>query len=122
MNTVRASSVLSDGVRLLVKEQGVVGRPVVVLLHGYPDNSTVWDRVAELLAERFHVVRYDVRGAGGAGAPGGRGGWGAPGDGGGYRLDRLAADLAAVVRAVSPGRPVHLVAHDWGSIQGWHAV
>src|ERR1051326_5334046 len=113
MNTVRASSVLSDGVRLLVKEQGVVGRPVVVLLHGYPDNSTVWDRVAELLAERFHVVRYDVRGAGGSGAPGDRGG---------YRLDRLAADLAAVVRAVSPGRPVHLVAHDWGSIQGWHAV
>jgi len=113
MNTVRASSVLSGGVRLLVKEQGVVGRPTVVLVHGYPDNSTVWDGVSDLLSERFHVVRYDVRGTGGSGAPDDRAG---------YRLDRLAADLAAVVRAVSPDRPVHLVAHDWGSIQGWHAV
>jgi NAD(P)-dependent dehydrogenase (short-subunit alcohol dehydrogenase family)/pimeloyl-ACP methyl ester carboxylesterase len=113
MNTVRASSVMSDGLRLLVREQGEPGRPVVVLVHGYPDNSTVWDGVAELLAERFHVVRYDVRGAGGSAAPADRAG---------YRLDLLAADLAAVVRAVSPERPVHLVAHDWGSIQAWHAV
>jgi hypothetical protein len=30
--------------------------------------------------------------------------------------------MAAVISAVSPGGPVHLVAHDWGSIQGWEAV
>ena len=91
----------------------MAGRPTVVLVHGFPDNSAVWDGVADLLAERFHVVRYDVRGTGGSGAPDGRDG---------YRLDQLAADLVAVVQAVSPGRPVHLVAHDWGSLQGWHAV
>jgi len=113
MNAVRVSSVWSDGLRLLVKEQGEAGRPTVLLVHGYPDNSTVWDGVADLLAERFHVARYDVRGAGGSAAPASREG---------YRLDLLAADLAAVVRAVSPGRPVHLVAHDWGSIQSWHAI
>ncbi len=104
---------MSDGLRLLVKEQGERGRPTVVLVHGYPDNSTVWDGVADLLAERFHVVRYDVRGTGGSAAPPDRAG---------YRLDTLAADLASVVRAVSPDRPVHLVAHGWGSIQAWHAV
>jgi hypothetical protein len=27
-----------------------------------------------------------------------------------------------VLEAVSPARPVHLLAHDWGSIQGWHFV
>jgi pimeloyl-ACP methyl ester carboxylesterase len=85
----------------------------VVLLHGYPDNSSVWDAVAERLATRFHVVRYDTRGTGGSDAPT---------ELAGYRLDHLAADLAAVVRAVSPDAPVHLVGHDWGSVQGWHAV
>ncbi len=113
MNTVRTSSVWADGLRLLVKEQGDPGRPTVLLVHGYPDNSSVWDGVAELLAERFHVVRYDVRGAGGSAAPGDRAG---------YRLDRLAADLATVARATSPDGPVHLIGHDWGSIQGWHAI
>jgi NAD(P)-dependent dehydrogenase (short-subunit alcohol dehydrogenase family)/pimeloyl-ACP methyl ester carboxylesterase len=113
MNTVRTSSVFADGLRLLVTEQGDPGRPTVLLVHGYPDNSSVWDGMAELLAERFHVVRYDVRGTGGSAAPTDRAG---------YRLDRLAADLVAVVRATSPDRPVHLIGHDWGSIQGWHAI
>ena len=53
MNTVRTSSVWSDGLRLLVKEQGDSGRPTVLLVHGYPDNSSVWDGMAELLAERM---------------------------------------------------------------------
>jgi NAD(P)-dependent dehydrogenase (short-subunit alcohol dehydrogenase family) len=33
----------------------------------------------------------------------------------------LVDDLAAVVRAVTD-QPVHLIAHDWGSIQAWAAV
>jgi alpha-beta hydrolase superfamily lysophospholipase len=37
-------------------------------------------------------------------------------------LPLLVEDLAAVVDAVSPDAPVHLVAHDWGSIQSWEAV
>jgi pimeloyl-ACP methyl ester carboxylesterase len=105
--------VRGDGVRLAVRERGDAGLPVVVLVHGYPDDSGVWDRVAAELAGRFRVVRYDVRGCGESAAPADRAGYG---------LGHLAADLAAVVRAVSPDRPVHLVAHDWGSIQGWEAV
>ena len=62
-------------------------------MHGYPDNHTVWDGVAALLADRFHVVTYDVRGAGASDKPGARGA---------YRLDRLVDDLVAVVDAVSP--------------------
>jgi len=37
-------------------------------------------------------------------------------------MEALVADLVAVADAVSPDRPVHLVAHDWGSIQSWAAV
>ena len=39
-----------------------------------------------------------------------------------YAFPLLTADLEAVIRAVSPDRPVHLVGHDWGSLQCWEAV
>ena len=104
---------MGDGLRLLVTEMGDRARPTVLFVHGFPDSSAVWHGVAEALVDRFHVVLFDVRGAGGSEAPDTREG---------YRLDRLAADIAAVARVVSPGAPVHLVGHDWGSIQGWHAV
>ncbi|SEG65612.1 Pimeloyl-ACP methyl ester carboxylesterase [Thermomonospora echinospora] len=100
-------------VELAVYRQGDPGRPVVLLVHGYPDTHAVWDEVAASLAGRFHVVRYDVRGAGASARPFGT----AP-----YALEHLMADLRAVLDEVSPGRPVHLVGHDWGSIQGWEAV
>ncbi|WP_414639165.1 alpha/beta fold hydrolase [Actinophytocola sp.] len=103
--------VWAGGVRLAVYEEGVEGGPTVLLVHGYPDNASVWDGVVGHLGERFRVVRYDVRGCGGSGAPRGRDG---------YHLSRLVDDLVSVVRAV--GGPVHLVGHDWGSIQGWAAI
>src|SRR5699024_7295920 len=39
-----------------------------------------------------------------------------------YQLDQLEADLVHIVDAVSPSSPVHLIGHDWGSVQAWHAV
>ncbi|OPC78795.1 short chain dehydrogenase [Embleya scabrispora] len=113
VGSVRARSVVSGGVRLAVYEQGPVDGPLVLLVHGYPDTHHVWDDVAADLAHDHRVVRYDVRGAGASGAPGSRYG---------YRLEQLAADLFAVLDAVSPDRPAHLLAHDWGSIQAWEAV
>jgi len=104
---------LSDGVRLAVQEQGHPAAPTIVAVHGYPDDHRVWDGVAADLAADHHVVTYDVRGAGASDAPSTRAG---------YRLDRLACDLAAVLDAVSPDRSVHLLGHDWGAVQAWRAV
>lgn len=103
----------SDGVRLSVTIDGRSGGPTVVLVHGYPDNSSMWGGVAASLGVAHRVVTYDVRGAGQSDKPSGRAS---------YRLDQLADDLRAVVEAVQPTGKVHLVAHDWGSIQTWHAV
>lgn len=101
------------GLRLAVYEHGEQGAPTVVLVHGYPDNSTVWDLVVERLTGDHHVVTYDVRGAGASDVPRERSG---------YRLEALVADLVAVVDEVSPNAPVHVAAHDWGSIQAWSAM
>ncbi|MCS7483920.1 SDR family oxidoreductase [Umezawaea endophytica] len=106
-------NVLSGGIRLAVQEHGDPTAPTVVLVHGYPDTHAVWDDVVPLLAGDFHVVTYDVRGAGDSDRPR---------DQDAYALEFLKQDLFAVIDAVSPDRPVHLVGHDWGSIQSWEAV
>jgi NAD(P)-dependent dehydrogenase (short-subunit alcohol dehydrogenase family)/pimeloyl-ACP methyl ester carboxylesterase len=110
VDPVRVRFVQSSDLRLRVIEQGDPDAPAVLLVHGYPDDSGVWDGVADELAARFHVVRFDVRGHGGSDEPAD-----------GYGLDLLAADIAAVARSTGKSG-VHLVGHDWGSVQGWHAV
>ncbi|MBV2354785.1 SDR family oxidoreductase [Streptomyces sp. J2-1] len=107
----RERRVRAGDVELCVAELGDPAHPTVVLVHGYPDSKEVWSEVAARLSGRFHVVLYDVRGHGGSTAP-------SPLRGG-FTLERLTDDFLAVADAVSPGRPVHLVGHDWGSVQGW---
>ncbi|MFJ4362083.1 SDR family oxidoreductase [Streptomyces massasporeus] len=107
----RERRVRTGEVELCVAEMGDPGRPTVVLVHGYPDSKEVWSEVAERLAGRFHVVAYDVRGHGRSTAP-------RPLRGG-FTLEKLTDDFLAVADAVSPDAPVHLVGHDWGSVQAW---
>ncbi|GHH10149.1 short chain dehydrogenase [Streptomyces rubradiris] len=114
MEGARERRVRTGGVDLCVAELGDPAQPTVVLVHGYPDSKEVWSEVAVRLAERFHVVLYDVRGHGRSTAP-------RPLRGG-FTLAKLTDDFLAVVDAVSPDRPVHLVGHDWGSVQSWEFV
>ncbi|MCF1644301.1 SDR family oxidoreductase [Streptomyces indiaensis] len=107
----RERRIRAGEVELCVAEMGDPGRPTVVLLHGYPDSKEVWSEVAARLVGRFHVVAYDVRGHGRSTAP-------RPLRGG-FTLEKLTDDFLAVADAVSPGAPVHLVGHDWGSVQAW---
>ncbi|WP_432175519.1 SDR family oxidoreductase [Streptomyces sp. Tue6028] len=106
--------VRTGGIELCVAELGDDRQPTVVLVHGYPDSKEVWSEVAARLADRFHVVLYDVRGHGRSSAP--------QPLRGGFTLEKLTDDFLAVVDAVSPDRPVHLVGHDWGSVQSWEFV
>lgn len=108
-----ATTVRNGDVQLAVFEQGNPAGPTLVLVHGWPDTHRLWDHVVPLLTDRFRVVTYDTRGAGRSTAPT------ATAD---YRLELLASDLLAVVDAVSPSEPVHVLAHDWGSLESWEAV
>ncbi|MCX4576146.1 SDR family oxidoreductase [Streptomyces sp. NBC_01571] len=114
LDGARERRVRTGGIELCVAELGDPAQPTVVLVHGYPDSKEVWSEVASRLAERFHVVLYDVRGHGASTAP-------RPLRGG-FTLEKLTDDFLAVVDAVSPDRPVHLVGHDWGSVQSWEFV
>jgi NAD(P)-dependent dehydrogenase (short-subunit alcohol dehydrogenase family)/pimeloyl-ACP methyl ester carboxylesterase len=100
----------ADGVRIAVYEEGNLEGPTVVLVHGFPDSHVLWDGVVPLLAERFRIIRYDNRGVGRSSAP-------KPVSA--YTMARFADDFAAVTGELSPGRPVHVLAHDWGSVGIW---
>lgn len=101
------------GFDLAVYEYGDPAAETVVLVHGWPDTHQLWNNVIPLLAGHFHVVAYDTRGHGASTRTD------RVAD---FRLAELAADFFAVAAAVSPDRPVHVLAHDWGSVQVWEAV
>ncbi|WP_134633814.1 SDR family oxidoreductase [Pseudomonas aeruginosa] len=107
--------VQSGDVRLAVHCWGAPDndKPTLLMVHGYPDNHETWLPLIRQLAGRYRIVAYDVRGAGASDKPR----WSRD-----YHLQRLSEDLQAVIRATSPVRPVHLLAHDWGSIQTWESV
>jgi pimeloyl-ACP methyl ester carboxylesterase len=115
----RTRRVRSGDVSLAVREYGAlpeqVDRDHVVLVHGYPDSQDLWRPVAHRLSDAgMHVITYDVRGAGASDIPA------RTED---YRAELLVDDLVAVLGATVPqGEPVHLVGHDWGSVQLWEAV
>src|SRR4051812_27025206 len=115
--TATTKRIRSGEVALAVREHSPSGpgRPTVVLVHGYPDQQDTWDTlVGQLPLDAWHVVTYDVRGAGGSDAPARRED---------YLAARLVDDLVAVLDAVLPaGTAAHLVGHDWGSVQLWDAV
>src|SRR6201997_3796863 len=87
-------------------------RPTILAIHGYPDNHRVWDGVAAQLTDRYNFVAYDVRGAGESTRPANRSG---------YLFPQLVSDIGAVIDSLGVDE-VHLLAHDWGSIQAWAAV
>jgi len=111
-----------NGLRMHLLEagHGVPGRPVVLLLHGFPELAYSWrHQLPALAAAGFHAIAPDLRGYGrttgwapGADAPV------AP-----YRWFSLVRDMLALMLALGH-RQVHaVVGHDFGSpLAAWCAL
>src|SRR5487761_2632331 len=102
------------GLRVHVLEAGFegVGRPAVLLLHGFPELAWSWRKVMLPLAQAgFHVIAPDQRGYGRTT------GWDAAYDGdlASFRLFNLAADALGLVRALGHASVAAVVGHDFGS-------
>jgi pimeloyl-ACP methyl ester carboxylesterase len=88
------------------------GEPVI-LLHGFPETSHMWEKILISLASRgYRCLAPDQRGY----SPGAR-----PTDIKSYRIDAIASDAIALANAVG-FQKFHLVAHDWGAGCGWTIV
>ena len=98
-----------NGVQLSVI---VAGKgPDVLLVHGFPDDSTVWrHQIPPLVAAGYRVIVPDTRGCGDSSIPEHTSD---------YKIEKLVADLVGVLDALGI-RKVRLVGHDWGAAQAWH--
>ena len=95
-----------------VSDSGGSG-PAVVLLHGWPDNRSVWrHQCAYLAAAGYRVVSVDWLGHGESAKPQ---------DIARYHVRELGLDLLAIIETLGLGR-VHLVAHDYGATVAWETV
>jgi len=85
--------------------------PVLLLLHGFPSGSSMWEGVISSAAlASFRLVAPDLRGYNRSSAPAGVAS---------YALPLLAADVGALIGVVAADNKVHLVAHDWGGGVAW---
>src|SRR3954468_5273146 len=98
------------GLRFDVRTGGADGAPAVVLLHGFPQNATMWERVEGALhGADLHTVAPDQRGY----SPGAR-----PAEVNAYALPELVDDVLAIMDALGLDS-AHLVGHDWGAAVAW---
>lgn len=101
---------LPGGLSLPVRDLGDPGGPeTVLLLHGFPQDSTCWRLVTPHL-EQHRLLLPDQRGAAADARPPGV----EP-----YRMPVLVADALAVLDAAGVER-AHVVGHDWGAAVAWH--
>ena len=102
------SQVSANGVDFAYLSQG--SGPLVLFLHGFPDNAHTWSHQLPAIAERGyravapflkgytptevqHATRYDKA--------------------------ALVSDFAALIETLSPDEPCYLVGQDWGAIIGY---
>jgi pimeloyl-ACP methyl ester carboxylesterase len=91
-----------QGIPIYLTERG--SGPPVVLLHGNPDSSDVWEGVIERLSDRFRCIAPDLPGFGRS----------IPAPDAGYTLTGQARWVNDFLDALNISEPVNLAGHDVG--------
>jgi pimeloyl-ACP methyl ester carboxylesterase len=90
--TTAYRTIAVGGVQVFYREAGPPAAPVLLLLHGFPSSSRMFDTLIPLLADRFHLVAPDYPGFGHSDAP-------SPSDFT-YTFDHLAEVMTGFVEAL----------------------
>src|SRR3954451_6312569 len=99
-----------NGLTFDVVDSGPADGAPAVLLHGFPQDCTAWDRVAPGLHQHgLRTLALDQRGYSPMARPRGRAS---------YRLRETTADVLALLDAAGL-RSAHVVGHDWGGVVAW---
>lgn len=96
-----------DKLKVSVYEYGPSARTAetIVMTGGWPWNSSGMEPFAQVLATKFHVVRYDQRGSGQSSHPE---------DSNLYTMERLADEMLDVIHATTlPRQKVHVFGEAW---------
>jgi pimeloyl-ACP methyl ester carboxylesterase len=66
---VTYKTVTVQGVNIFYREAGPSNAPAILLLHGFPSSSRMFDSLMPLLADRYHLIAPDYPGFGNSEAP-----------------------------------------------------
>jgi pimeloyl-ACP methyl ester carboxylesterase len=102
-----------DGVGIFYREAGPKDAPTIVLLHGFPSSSAMFDTLLPLLATRYHLIAPDYPGFGQSDAP--------PPSQFAYTFDHLAETTSALLDQLQIGR-YSLYLQDYGGPVGFRIM
>ncbi|XP_013360580.1 PREDICTED: epoxide hydrolase 3 isoform X2 [Chinchilla lanigera] len=100
----------SSGLRLHFVSAGRGNGPLMLFLHGFPQNWFSWRYQLREFQSHFHVVAVNLRGY----IPSE-----APKDVDCYTIDLLMADIQDIILGLGYSKCI-LVAHDWGAVLAWN--
>jgi epoxide hydrolase 4 len=104
-------TIAANGLEFETDVAGVGGSKFALCLHGFPEEKYSWRYQIPLLVEEgYEVWAPNMRGYGGTSTPKEKSA---------YALKHLLADVAGLIDAGANGRPVTLIAHDWGALIAW---
>ena len=58
-----------QGLKIFYREAGSANAPTLLLLHGFPSSSRMWESLLPLLADKYHLIAPDYPGFGHSSAP-----------------------------------------------------
>ena len=97
---------------LTFSAQAMGDGPIVLCLHGFPDNAGSFRHQLPVLAEAgYRAISLTLRGYEPRSIP-------TDGD---YTIETVATDILAVIDSLNAG-PVHLIGHDWGAAAAYVAA
>lgn len=96
------------GARIFLRVGGPADGEPLLLLHGYPQTSAMWHRLAPMLTDRYRVICPDLRGYGRSDKPA------SDPDHASYSKRAMAADMVGVMRQLGHDR-FAVLAHDRGA-------
>ena len=105
---MREGTVKANGLEFAYLEQGA--GPLVLLMHGFPDNAHTWSyQMPALAAAGYRAVAPFLRGYPPTQIP----------DGGYFDAATLATDARDLILELNDGEPAFYVGTDWGTLAGF---
>lgn len=108
---MQVKQIQANHLNFAILEAGPADGPLALFLHGYPDSAKTWEhQLPAFAAAGYRAVAPWLRGYPPTEIP--------P-PGAYYDRATLAVDVAALIEALSPGKPCVLIGQDWGAAIGY---